>query len=217
MRYIIPVIFFLVINSCTSSHQRASDSISNKESFIPPVTIPAGKPFLVNPDTCPPARCIAIPSKSGNCVIDVGGVAKSIPLQPPATRTVDFFVGLQNFNTDKGLALSSILSSCIDRNGNLWLGTDGGGASRYDGKSFTNFTMGHGLANNSVYCITEDKSGNIWFGTNGGGVSRYDGKSFISFTTANGIANNSVHSITETKDGKLWMVTKMRMRVWLIG
>ena len=89
----------------------------------------------------------------------------------------------------------------------LFRSTDGGGVSRYDGKSFTNYTTAQGLANNSVISITEDKSGNLWFGTFGGGVSRYDGKSFTNYTTAQGLANNVVRIITEDKSGNLWFGT----------
>ena len=115
------------------------------------------------------------------------------------------------------------MSITEDKTGNLWFGTDGGGVSRYDGKSFTNFTTAQGLANNTVWSITEDKTGNLWFGTQGGGVSRYDGnceaitntnknnqsvsKSFTNFTTAQGLANNTVFSITEDKTGNLWFGT----------
>jgi len=112
-----------------------------------------------------------------------------------------------NYNTEQGLALSSIDCGYRDKKGNLWFGTDGGGVSRYDGKSFTNFTTAQGLTNNVVYGITEDKAGNLWFATDGGGVSRYDGRSFTNFTMTHGLANNSVWSITQDKTGNLWFGT----------
>jgi len=112
-----------------------------------------------------------------------------------------------NYTTDLGLALDAIACGFRDKTGNLWFGTDGGGVSRYDGKSFTNFTTAQGLANNSVWSIMEDKTGNLWFGTYGGGVCRYDGGSFTNFTTAQGLANNTVWSITEDKMGNLWFGT----------
>ena len=91
--------------------------------------------------------------------------------------------------------------------------TDGGGVSRYDGKSFTTYTTAQGLANNSVLSIAEDKSGNLWFGTDGGGVSRYDGKSFTTYTSAQGLANSIVRSIFEDKSGNLWFGTNRGFRV----
>jgi len=62
-----------------------------------------------------------------------------------------------------------------DKSVNLWFGTEGGGVSKYDGKSFTHFTDKEGLSNNVVWSMLEDKSGNLWFGTYGDGVCKYDG------------------------------------------
>ena len=75
----------------------------------------------------------------------------------------------RTFTTAQGLANNDVRSITEDKTGNLWFGTDGGGVSRYDGKSFSTFTTAQGLANNSVRSITEDKTGNLWFGTYGGG------------------------------------------------
>ena len=100
-----------------------------------------------------------------------------------------------------------VCSILEDKSGNLWFGTNGGGVSKYDGKSFTHFTEKEGLSNNVVCSILEDKSGNLWFGTNGGGVSKYDGKSFTHFTEKEGLSNNDVRSILEDKSGNLWFGT----------
>ncbi len=63
-----------------------------------------------------------------------------------------------------------------DKNGNLWLGTNGDGVCRYDpAKSgLTYFTPTEGFGGHAVRGIVEDASGNIWFATDGG-VCRYDG------------------------------------------
>ena len=59
------------------------------------------------------------------------------------------------------------------KSGNLWIGTDFEGVSKYDGKTFTHFSIKEGLSHGIVYCIAEDKSGNLWFGTTGCGVTKY--------------------------------------------
>jgi len=112
-----------------------------------------------------------------------------------------------NLTTDNGLPLDAVYWSELDKFGNLWFATSGGGVTRYDGKSFTTFNTDHGLAHNTVYIITEDKTGNLWFGTGGGGVTRYDGKSFTTFNTDQGLASNAVQMITEDKAGNLWIGT----------
>ena len=124
----------------------------------------------------------------------------------PVRRKTDFFISMQNFNTDDGLALSSILCSFKDKTGNLWFGTSGNGVSRYDGKAFANFSSADGLAHNLINSIAEDSKGNIWFSTFGG-VSIYDGVSFKNFTIADGLPDNDVLQSLEDRHGNIWLTT----------
>jgi ligand-binding sensor domain-containing protein/signal transduction histidine kinase len=157
--------------------------------------------------SCPKPAIIPVPSKPGGSykVQTKDGIV-SIPLLPPENKPASFFMHMQTYTTDQGLALDGIEASCIDHFGNLWFGTYGGGVSRYDGKSFTTFTTGQGLSNKNVWCMLEDKKGNMWFGTEGG-VSRYDGKSFTTFTTADGLGNNIIRGIGKDKKGNIWFGT----------
>lgn len=105
--------------------------------------------------------------------------------------------------------------SLQDKNGNLWFGTSGEGAYRYDGKEFTQFTVQDGLSNNKIWSILEDKLGNIWFGTDDG-VSRFNGKTIskIPFTITNSYGleitqtgSNAVWSMFQDKNGIIWLGT----------
>lgn len=112
----------------------------------------------------------------------------------------------QNFSSFgklQGLKHGNINCMLQDKFGNLWLGTAGGGLSKYDGKSFTHFTENEGLSNNSVLAMLEDKNGNLWFATYGGGVSKYDGKYFTRFDEKNGLSD-IVASMIEDTSGNLW-------------
>ena len=80
----------------------------------------------------------------------------------------------------------------------------GGGASRYDGKSFRNFTTKEGLPNNNITFIMEDKTGKIWFGAQGEKMFVYDGKTFTVLKNKDGKAFNNVWSIIEDKKGSIW-------------
>ncbi|MBK7428197.1 MAG: hypothetical protein IPI60_14855 [Saprospiraceae bacterium] len=82
------------------------------------------------------------------------------------------------FSTQDGLANNSIWTISEDKTGNIWFGTGGGGASKYDGKAFTNFKEQRGHTKNHIQSITEDKYGNLWFGFSGG-LYRFDGHEFI--------------------------------------
>ena len=101
-----------------------------------------------------------------------------------------------------------------DRRGNLWFKTDGFGAIKYDGKSFTRLTKKDGLWSNNVTSILEDKQGNVWFTciqsyqpkmTGDGGVCRYDGKSIRKFPEIKGLNENDIYTIYETRAGDIWI------------
>ncbi|WP_194973330.1 sensor histidine kinase [Aquiflexum lacus] len=109
------------------------------------------------------------------------------------------------FTSDDGLSLDNITSSLLDKSGNLWFGTWGGGISKFDGISFINFTTAHGLSNNLVHCLAEDKDGNIWIGTEGGGISIYDGYSFSIKAKSDGLANDIIYGITPDQSGNMWI------------
>ena len=114
---------------------------------------------------------------------------------------------LQYLDVDQGMVSSYVRSLLEDSNGNIWFGTDGGGVSKYDGKSYTHFTQKEGLCYDIVYSMLEDKYGNIWFGTDGGGVSIYDGEYFTNFTQKEGLSSDMILSILEDKDGDIWLGT----------
>jgi len=61
--------------------------------------------------------------------------------------------------------------------GDLWIGTSGGGLSRYNAQTdaFTHLTTKQGFSGNTVYGILEDSEGQLWVGTNSG-LSRVDPK-----------------------------------------
>jgi serine phosphatase RsbU (regulator of sigma subunit)/streptogramin lyase len=89
----------------------------------------------------------------------------------------------------------------------MWFGTEGGGVSRYDGRTFVNFTSKDGLADDRVRAIYRDPDGVMWFGTELGGVSCYDGETFINFATRDGLAYNQVSAIHRDPDGIMWFGT----------
>lgn len=91
-----------------------------------------------------------------------------------------------------------------DHTGNIWFSTNGYGAFKYDGQSFTQYSSKDGLTDDRVDVIMEDRSGNIWFGTRFGGVSRYDGTTFTNYTSKDSIGNDEVCALYEDKAGNIW-------------
>ncbi|MBK8497982.1 MAG: regulator [Flavobacteriales bacterium] len=100
-----------------------------------------------------------------------------------------------------------------DRAGNIWFGTNGNGAYRYDGKALTNLSEKDGLCNNFVQSILEDRHGNLWFGTRFGGLSEYDPgtsagpKAFTTFTKKDGLTGDLIWTLYEDRAGIIWIST----------
>lgn len=100
-----------------------------------------------------------------------------------------------------------------DSRGVLWIGNNGLGVLRYDGRSLSNFTKQHGLslkekgASESlsrVFSIAEDAAGNMWFGTRDSGVWRYDGERLTHFTQRDGLTSSMVWTIYRDRRDRLW-------------
>ena len=89
--------------------------------------------------------------------------------------------------------------------GHIWFSTNGFGAFKYDGQSFTQYSEEDGLTDDHVDQILEDSNGHVWFGTRFGGLSRFDGKNFETYTQRNGtIGNDEVCVIFEDSSGDIW-------------
>lgn len=71
---------------------------------------------------------------------------------------------------DQPLSSDKLTSLLDDHNGNLWIGTDGGGLNKYSfaGKTVAVYNEAKGLTANVVYGIQQDDNGYIWLSTNAG-------------------------------------------------
>ena len=98
-----------------------------------------------------------------------------------------------------------VVETFEDKKGNLWFGTMGKGAARYDGKALTYISTKDGLCGNDVASITEDQKGNIWFGTHNG-ASKYDGTTFTNFGIKEGLHGLGCNVLVDRK-GNVWAGT----------
>lgn len=104
-----------------------------------------------------------------------------------------------------------------DRDGNIWLGTDRGGAIRVTGDvhhpellQYRFYNMENGKLNiNNIQCIHQDSRQRLWVGTEGGGLNRYDPETdcFVSVNEAYKLSGDAVYSIREDEKGRLWLGT----------
>jgi ligand-binding sensor domain-containing protein/serine phosphatase RsbU (regulator of sigma subunit) len=228
LQFILYAFVFLFFSACSDNNKKNKNLKSQKldgefppqENIASSISVLVATPLVTNIDKCPPPQHTIIPTASTTHQFITKKSGEQIKLKPPPLHWfIDSLSHLpiaveaqgeglfSTFNTEQGLALSTVYCGYKDKNGNLWFGTAGGGVSCYNGKFFTTFSTENGLARNTIFSIAEDKHGNLWFATNGGGVSCYDGKSFTTFTTEQGLAENKVQSILVDKNDNIWFGT----------
>jgi signal transduction histidine kinase/ligand-binding sensor domain-containing protein len=94
-----------------------------------------------------------------------------------------------------------------DRDGDLWIGTNGDGLVRFKDRAVRMFTTADGLPNNVVMTVLASREGSLWTGTNCGGLSRFDGRSFRTYDEKDGLRNSCVYTLAEDANHNLWIGT----------
>ncbi len=87
---------------------------------------------------------------------------------------------LRHYTAVDGLPQSQVNAIVEDQNGYLWIGTDGGGLARFDGKEFKTYSTLDGLLSNIITSLMIDARQNLWI-VHQHGISRFDGVNFKTF------------------------------------
>ena len=107
----------------------------------------------------------------------------------------------------------------VDRNGDIWYGTRGGGLVRVSHSSNKFIRYQHSpkdlysLSHDFVSALYRQRNGAMWVGTQGGGLNRMGGETgrFHHFVhdphNSTTLAANDIASVLETSDGSLWIGT----------
>ena len=76
---------------------------------------------------------------------------------------------MKNFTANDGLKNSNIKVVTEDDEGNLFLGSDGGGLIKFTSEDFISYTENDVIGSNVVMSVLEDFNTNIWVATYGQG------------------------------------------------
>ncbi len=122
---------------------------------------------------------------------------------------IPFFGGSQlynfrNYTVKDGVAQSQVYALLQDSRGYIWMGTRGGGITRFDGINFKTFSVRDGLGNNYVSHIIEDKDHNLWIANNSG-ITFYNGIQFKNFKPSG--YQVTVQKIAIDKNNRKWLAT----------
>ena len=127
-------------------------------------------------------------------------------------------------NTNGGLMSEGVYKIAIDKQGNKWFATFGGGLSKFDGKKWSNYTStgyrkstsdawtsypdGAGLGDMWIYDIAFDKTGKMWAATWKGASSMNADNTFTTYATKDGLADKWVYAIGIDSRGTYWFGTE---------
>jgi PAS domain S-box-containing protein len=100
-----------------------------------------------------------------------------------------------------------------DRDGGLWIGTDGRGLLHvHDGRAST-FSKADGLSGNIACSLFEDREGNIWFAS-ASGLDRFREQTVTTVSVRQGLSNDTTKAVITAPDGSIWVATSDGVTRW---
>ena len=122
-----------------------------------------------------------------------------------------------SYSMSHGLPNSAVQAIGEDAAGNLWIGTDGGGAATLVWSTFLTYTAADGLAGTRVDSIFEDEAGTLCVATRNGGselfIDEFDGSRFratrVNLPPEARLLDWGARSqcLARDRDGRLWIAT----------
>jgi len=104
----------------------------------------------------------------------------------------------------RGLASNLILTVFLDREKNLWAGTQASGLSRVMAVPVQMINKGNGLSGDCITAIVQSADGTIWTGNAAGGIDRIKDGRVENLGSRTGLGKLPVYSIAIDKKNNAW-------------
>lgn len=115
----------------------------------------------------------------------------------------------QHLGRTDGLSHERVIALREDLDGNLWIGTYGGGlCRRRSNGDLECLNDMQGLPGNIVWSLFEDLDGSVWVGFLGTGLLQLRQGAFVTFGMDEGLSSNITSSLYEDRGGSLWIATR---------
>ncbi|SNT10382.1 Two component regulator propeller [Granulicella rosea] len=112
--------------------------------------------------------------------------------------------GINQFDSLNGLPNRNVRTLHRDRNGCMWVGTDGGPAV-YCGGHFVENRATQSLRGEEIWAMTEDANGTMWLGTRNHGIYAYREPELHHFSISDGLLSNFTCGLVADRNGTLWI------------
>lgn len=112
---------------------------------------------------------------------------------------------VEALSSEVGLPNNRVAALFEDREGSVWVGTNGG-LLRLRDAPFVSYTTEHGLADNYVRSVLETSDGTLWAGTSRG-LSRWRDGHFEAMEATDAVFGDSVLSLASDGANGLWVGT----------
>jgi ligand-binding sensor domain-containing protein/signal transduction histidine kinase len=158
-----------------------------------------------------PVQVIPLPSGSDSDFETISGDSGGVWVVASSVyRIKDGKAWLSSFPGVPNVAARNVFR---DRQGDLWIGTDGSGAYHITPHGTIHYSAPHELTNNFIRVFLETTRGEIWIGTDEG-VSRITAQSVRNLTMKNGLIYSSTRSMLEDRNGDIWIGTDQGLSHW---
>ena len=126
---------------------------------------------------------------------------------------------LASYNTQNSKLNNNVILSLTERDGQIWIGTDGGGINILNPENGNIISLEHipgrdnySLPANSILCLYNDQNNNIWAGSVRNGLINIREVSMKTYTDVlpgndRGLSNSTILSLFQEKNDRIWIGT----------
>ena len=112
------------------------------------------------------------------------------------------------YGAAEGVPPVSVAAFLEDRQGTVWVASDGGGLLRLAGQRLDRFATRDGVADDHVKSLLQDEQNGLWIGTAGGGLQRAFSGVAVTYGVLHGLSSTDVRSVYRARRGDLWVGTE---------